>query len=84
MRAPGRLEWYGGKAVGAVARGRWRRRGLWGQTIYLTHQQKHGESHDQEIDDGVQEQPIVQRGRACSLGRRDCQVVRAGEVDKKI
>ena len=79
MRAAGGFERDGGKAVGAVfGRGR-RGRRLFSflKAISHAHHQEDGKGHDQEINDGVDEQPVVEGWRSSLLSGGQGEIGRA-------
>ena len=74
MAAPRRLDRDGRQAMRALFR---RRRGGLFLLLHGVHAADHeedGEGDDQEIDDGVQEQPVVERHRSRPLGGGDRRV----------
>src|SRR5579872_4912047 len=54
------------------------------QLVGLLYEQEHGKGHDQEVDDGVQENAIVERRRPGGFGGCYGVKVAAGKVKKQV
>jgi len=85
MRAPRSPQRHDRKAIGAFlcCRGR-RGRRFTPQPVHLAHKQEDRQSHNQEVQDGIQKHAVVQRGRAGRLRLGQRGVALARQADEQL